>query len=136
MQESLHENDQVVEMSRKITDKNVILHATSLVNELGNLFYYVTNMKHEVDKVGYTVFNRHVDHRLNEFCTEYVGVDDSEVYEWWIVNSWMAEKLENKGEIILDTYVGKIWGRTNTGQAIFIDDIMLEIANELIQREV
>ena len=136
MQESLHENDQVVEMSRKITDKNVILHATSLVNELSQLHYYVSNLKYNADKTGFTVFNKHLDHRLNEFCAEYIGIDDSHVYEWWIVNSWMAEKLKDKGEIILSTYVGDIWGRTNTGQAIFIDDTMLEIANELIQREV
>lgn len=52
-----------------------------------------------------------------------------EVYEWWMVSSWLAEKLEEKGEIIIDSEC--IWGRRTTGQAIFLDYVISEICEDL-----
>lgn len=52
-----------------------------------------------------------------------------EVYEWWKVSSWLAGKLEEKGEIVIDGEC--IWGRRTTGQAILLDYIISEICNDM-----
>lgn len=52
-----------------------------------------------------------------------------EVYEWWMVSSWLAGKLEEKGEIVIGDEC--IWGRRTTGQAILLDYIISEICNDM-----
>jgi hypothetical protein len=47
-----------------------------------------------------------------------------EIFEWWIVDEWMAEKLEEQGEPILKNDYGIWWGRTCTGQAILLDHVI------------
>jgi len=59
---------------------------------------------------------------------EYLDSDEFEVYEWWIVSRWLARKLQDKGEVILDD---NIWGRQTTGQAILLDCVISEICNDL-----
>lgn len=55
-----------------------------------------------------------------------------EIFEWWIVTDYLASKLENKGEVILDDVHGlTIWGRTCTGQAIYLDSVIEEITNDI-----
>lgn len=55
-----------------------------------------------------------------------------EVYEHYIVSDWLARKLKEKGEIVkfVDTLGVKVWGRCATGQAIYLDPVMEEIAEE------
>ena len=57
--------------------------------------------------------------------------DDSEpqeIYEWWRVNdSWLAGKLEEIGEPIIDNDYGTWWGRTCSGRAIYQDGTMQDI---------
>ena len=56
----------------------------------------------------------------------------SEIFEHWIVSSWLADKLEAKGETVVRDFYGlTVWGRTTTGQAIWCDWIIQEIYNEL-----
>ncbi len=45
----------------------------------------------------------------------------AEVYEWWLVSSWMLSKLRAINEVIIDNEYGKWWGRCCTGQAIKLD---------------
>jgi len=53
-----------------------------------------------------------------------------EIYEWWSVSDWLADKLENRGEIVFEYLDFKVWGRQTTGQAIKLDNIIQEIAEE------
>ena len=57
-----------------------------------------------------------------------------EVFEYWIVDSWMAEKLKQEGELIVEDFmdgaIGHIWCRTCTGQAISMDSVMRKLAKE------
>lgn len=52
-----------------------------------------------------------------------------EVFEFWAVNPWFAEKLKNKGEVIIEYGYMRIWGRCCTGQAILLDNVISEIAS-------
>ncbi len=56
-----------------------------------------------------------------------------EVYEHWIVSSWLSGELQKYGETIVEDFYGlTVWCRCTTGQAIYCDYIIQEIYKELI----
>lgn len=58
--------------------------------------------------------------------------ETQEIFEWWLVSSWIADKLKEKGEPILDNDYGIWWGRCCSGQAVYMDGVMQEIYNDLL----
>ena len=56
--------------------------------------------------------------------------EDTEVLEWWLVTPYMAELLKENGEVILADYDCYWWGRTTTGQALYMDWVIQEIARQ------
>lgn len=58
---------------------------------------------------------------------DYLSVDmrPPEVFHWYAVSDWLANRLLEKGEVILceDWHVS-IWGRQTTGQATYIDYVI------------
>jgi len=54
-----------------------------------------------------------------------------EIFEWWLVSDWLANKLSEFEEPILRTEYGTWWGRTTTGQAIKLDDVMRRIVKTI-----
>lgn len=54
-----------------------------------------------------------------------------EIFEWYHVNSWLAEKLEEQGEVIIDNDFGIWWGRGCTGQSVVLDHCLQQIALKL-----
>lgn len=76
------------------------------------------------------------EERLEELQEALETIDNAEfnyaeIYEYWFVSDYLAEKLEEKGEMILDEFSTKIWGRACTGQAILLDYVINEICKEL-----
>lgn len=59
--------------------------------------------------------------------------EEKEIFEWWLVSGWLARQLKEEGEPILDNGYGVWWGRTTTGQAISMDEVMRKLAEELNQ---
>lgn len=58
-----------------------------------------------------------------------------EIYEHWIVSDWFADKLAEKGEKIDKDFAGlTVWGRTTTGQAIYMDSVVQDICRDLNER--
>lgn len=55
----------------------------------------------------------------------------AEIFEWWIVSEWLANQLKAEGEPILNVDEGTWWGRTCTGQAIFLDGTIKHIYQSL-----
>lgn len=55
---------------------------------------------------------------------------DSEIFEWWLVSSYLARKLQEQGEVVIDALGCHWWGRTTSGQAIYLDNVIQEIAGE------
>lgn len=45
----------------------------------------------------------------------------NEPLEWWVVDSWLCEKLLEIGEVVIDNDYGCWWGRTCSGQGISQD---------------
>ena len=92
--------------ANEITDRLILDNQNLVVEEL---------MKHDESLLG----------SLQNFD------DSSEVLEWWLVTPYMAELLKEKGEVILSDYGCYWWGRTTSGQALYMDGVIQEIA-ELI----
>ena len=57
--------------------------------------------------------------------------ENSEVLEWWLVTPYMAELLKEKGEVILSDYDCCWWGRQTSGQALYMDGVIQEIAEQM-----
>ncbi len=57
--------------------------------------------------------------------------EPQEIYEWWLVSDWLEMKLKLHGEPILSNAYGSWWGRGCSGQAIYMDGVIMEIYDEL-----
>lgn len=55
-----------------------------------------------------------------------------EIYEWWLVSDWLADKLEEIGEPVIRNGFGDWWGRTCTGQGFLMDGTLQAIAREFL----
>ena len=51
-----------------------------------------------------------------------------EFYETWIVTSWLAARLLERDEAVIDFRGLWLWQRTTTGQAIYMDEVIQAIA--------
>lgn len=56
-----------------------------------------------------------------------------EVFEWWRVDGFLAERLRAQEAVMLETEDGTIWGRETTGQAISMDGVIRRIAIAILQ---
>ena len=92
--------------ANEITDRLILDNQNLVVEEL---------MKHDESLLG----------SLQNFD------DSSEVLEWWLVTPYMAELLKEKGEVILSDYDCYWWGRTTSGQALYMDGVIQEIAKQM-----
>jgi len=55
----------------------------------------------------------------------------NEALEHWIVSDWLADKLEEHGEMVIHDFKGlTIWGRTTSGQHISLDYVIQKIASK------
>ncbi len=53
-----------------------------------------------------------------------------EVFEHWLVSSWLSKKLQEHGETVIEDFYGlTIWARCTTGQAIWMDWVIQQIYN-------
>lgn len=70
---------------------------------------------------------------LEELCREHsIDTDDyrDEVYEHWVVSDWLARKLKERGYTVGELCGLTIWGRGCTGQSIYLDRVIQDIALE------
>lgn len=97
------------------------------------------------DKFGATYFENKTESEQNQtwcakdwqdLCGDFnIEPYESEVYEHWIVSSWLADKLEAAGERVDKDFAGLcVWGRTCTGQAILLDRVICEIYDAMMER--
>jgi hypothetical protein len=56
------------------------------------------------------------------------GEDMQEVYEHWLCSDWFISKMKKQDEPILETDFETWWGRTCTGQSIYLDYNIQELA--------
>lgn len=109
---------------RKFVDTHVLFCQTDLVEsklfdteDMVNLFYTDSELK----EIGYS----------DVAIPRYSGDDCKEIYEWWVVSDWLAQQLEKHGEAMLINDFGTWWGRTCTGQSVFLDSVIEIIWDEI-----
>lgn len=67
-----------------------------------------------------------------KICNDYdLEYDYCEVYEHWVVSSWLAKRLHERDEVVEDFAGLTIWGRCCSGQSICMDSVIQNIAEEL-----
>lgn len=57
----------------------------------------------------------------------------AEVYEWWLVDEWLATELEAEDEVTLTDGFNHWWGRCTFGQSILTDGILQKIAAKYVE---
>jgi len=90
-------------------------------------FVWVNKETHEVSEPFGT---------YEEACQDCVEANDLdydyvEAYEHWLVSDWLAGRLRAHGEMVGRVLGLTIWGRTTTGQAIYMDWVISKICEEL-----
>lgn len=72
-----------------------------------------------------------------ELCAEQeIEPYEWEVYEFWAVSNWLAEKLTEQGEKVDTGFAGlNVWARTTTGQAISMDGCIQKIYADMMAPE-
>ena len=101
----------VEKVAKRIVDQEVFYCVSTLVSQLGEI--------PELLEGNYS----------DEFYN-LLGFDrDDEIYEHWIVSDRLKEDLEILGETVSSDFFGlTVWGRSTTGQAIYMDWVIRVIA--------
>ena len=60
-----------------------------------------------------------------------IDSEQNEALEHWLVSDHFGRKLEEKGEVVGEFKGLTIWGRTCSGQAISMDDVINDIAKDM-----
>ena len=68
--------------------------------------------------------------QAGEIDEEYIYPFVGDVMEWWLIDSWLAERLKREGEVIIEEYGCCWWGRLASGQSICMDSVIRKIAGE------
>lgn len=56
---------------------------------------------------------------------------ENEALEFWAVSSWLSQKLEAQGETVTEFFDFTVWSRGTSGQSIFLDSVIQEIALDM-----
>ena len=73
-----------------------------------------------------------VDEMINRnlMTAEYIYPFLGDVMEWWLIDSWLAERLKRENQVIIEEYGCCWWGRLASGQAVCMDSVIQKIAGE------
>lgn len=122
--------DKVIELNKAIDEVEEIEYSISQADseeekkklEEGLRNYdNVEELKEQIEELEY---------KIEELENEN-GDIKNEALEYWVVSNWLAEKLEEHGELTLTNGECTWWGRCTSGQAIYLDGIIKEIYDKL-----
>lgn len=131
------DNGIVQDITQKFIYPHILRNQSSLINDLDKLevdgFLY-----EDIDNLFMTdeeIIKWHLDDieiEGKEITPE--DLDDfrydnpKEIYEWYLVSDWFIDRLREINEPVLDNDYGEYWGRCCTGQAIYLDYSIQELA--------
>lgn len=100
-----------------------------------------------LEAAGFQCYDHETDDELAAAYLEHLQAEDEmrsyaednriepyslDVYEHWAVSSYLARKLQDQGESVVDMFNMNIWARCTTGQSIYMDGVMQRIAEDLL----
>ena len=120
----------------KFIEREVYCCITDIVTDLIetkkiNIYDYIETVI-EFDGINYS-YNEFEQLKNNNPEIDYSDCyeHETEIFEYWAVSNFLAEKLKEKGYIIIDDYFVSIWGREITGQAILLDLSISQICEDM-----
>jgi hypothetical protein len=109
---------------RRLVDEHIHQSVSYLVQELGGDEKYRDDLM-EV-QVQFNVGNTGLP-----LSPDLVGEEHfDEALEHWLVSEWLGKRLLEEGEMVIEFLGLTIWGRTTSGQAIYIDSVIEDIYNK------
>ena len=125
------ESSTMQDITRNFIDKHIFACQSYLVSELMSkdvisIEDYINLYKSdETIKSDYDV---KTEEEIQEIRDN--GEDMQEVFEHWLCSDWLIDRLKEQDEPILETDLETWWGRTCTGQSIYLDYNIQELAYE------
>lgn len=107
--------EQIDELSDEIDNDNTL--DDSLIADREK---QIQNLEQEIEEI---------DNKIEELKLE--QEEPQEIYEWWLITSWFADKLRGYNEPIIDNDYGIWWGRGTSGQAILLDYVISKICEDM-----
>ena len=94
------------------------------------------DLQTEISRLENLIENEQDEDKITDIQAEIDELNDlesepAEIYEWWIVTGWLAGKLEQQGQCVLEYGNLHFWGRQTTGQAILLDGVISRICEGL-----
>lgn len=114
--------------------ENLYINKSDEIEEVKSEIYHyeqlIDEMEEEEDVASVDEYRLKIE-ELEDKIEELKAEDGSmaEVMEWWRVSPFLAKKLADWGEPVIMDYA--IWGRTTTGQALYMDYEIAYICKEL-----
>jgi hypothetical protein len=123
------ESGTMQDITRKFIDNHIIYNQSYLVSELMSkevilLEDYINFYKS--DETIKSEYDVKTEEEIQEIRDN--GEDHQEVFEHWLCSDWFINQMKNQDKPILETDLGTWWGRTCTGQAIYLDYNVQELA--------
>lgn len=133
-------NGIVQDITQKFIYPHILRNQTSLIVDLnmlnveGFLYEDIENLYTTDEEILENFDDSKEDEEITqeEFIRDYRynGYDQKEIMEWYLVSDWLLYKLKSKNEAFIDNDYGEYWGRCCTGQSIYLDFVIQEIAYE------
>jgi hypothetical protein len=133
-------NGIVQDITQKFIYPHILRNQTSLIVDLtmlnveGFLYEDMENLYTTDEEILENFDDSKEDEEITqeEFIRDYRynGYDQKEIMEWYLVSDWLLYKLKSKNEAFIDNDYGEYWGRCCTGQSIYLDFVIQEIAYE------
>jgi hypothetical protein len=93
-----------------------------IYNQTGLVSFLLRDERNE--EIGFSYYNI-VNDKEDE------NGDYPEVFSWYLVTDWLADKLKEEKEVVLETDQGSYWGRCTFGQLISMDSVIERIYKTL-----
>lgn len=93
---------------------------------------YMNDELTDNEQVEYDAFTNDIETLENDLSElESEQEEPQDIFEWWVITDWLANKLEAYGEPILRSDYETWWGRTCSGQSISMDYVIEQIVKDL-----
>ena len=131
------DNHDIQDITMRFIHPHILRNQSALINDLDKLevagFFY-----EDIDNLYMTdeeIIKWHLDdieiegkEITAEDLDEFRYDNPKEIYEWYLVSDWFFDRLKEINEPILNNDYGEYWGRCCTGQSIYLDYVIQELA--------
>lgn len=150
IQNYFNDTQDVLETTERLINREIYQRVNSFVNHSNFFDMYgyspyevLENAFNDSDEAKIEYLTNHLDNVKELKDLDYSQIqelaDDNgfepeykEVFEWWLVTDYLADKLREIEEPVLVVDDFTIWGRTCTGQAIELDGTIQQIARNIV----